>query len=262
MTRIKICGCMRVDDALAAKAAGADFVGLVFAPDSRRRLDIEEAQAIVEALGRPLRAREQEMPPPFHHSNPTAQAVGGHGPEGDVAAWFRHGADALDRLLARKRPLTVGVFEHQSIEEINTIADEAGIDLIQLSDRPSGDWSDCLLANRQVIQTVDVPPGVGADDIVASLQPGSAIACLLDISRGRGVALDRSVAASVAARLSVWLAGGLAPENVATVIHEVRPWAVDVSSGVETNGVKDAEKIRAFIKSAREAMSSTIERSA
>ncbi len=251
MTRIKICGCMRVDDALAAKEAGADFVGLVFAPDSRRRIDIEEAQAIVEALGRPLREVEQEMPPPMTH-----------GPEGDVTAWFRHGAEALDRLLARKRPLAVGVFEHQSIEEINTIADEAGIDLIQLSDRPSGDWSDCLLANRQVVQTVDVPVGAGADDIVASLQPGSAIAWLLDISRGRGVALDRSVAASVAARLPVWLAGGLAPENVAEAIREVRPWAVDVSSGVESNGAKDAAKIHKFIESAREAMSSTIERSA
>jgi phosphoribosylanthranilate isomerase len=251
MTRIKICGCMRVDDALAAKEAGADFVGLLFAPDSRRRLDIEEAQAIVDALGRPLRELEQDSPPPLTT-----------GPEGDVAAWFRHGADALDRLLARKRPLTVGVFEHQSMEEINTIADEAGIDLIQLSDRPSTPWADGLLANRQVIQVVDPPSGATADDVIASMRPGAAMACLLDVSRGRGVAIDRAVAASVAARLPVWLAGGLAPDNVGAAIHDVRPWAVDVSSGVETNGVKDATKIRKFIESATEAMSSTTGRSA
>jgi phosphoribosylanthranilate isomerase len=242
--RVKICGCMRVEDALAAKEAGADFVGLMFAPDSRHRLDIEEAQAIVEALGRPLRELGQEAPPPLTH-----------GPEGSVAEWFRHGADALDRLLARKRPLAVGVFENQSLEEVNTIADEVGLDLIQLSGRES--WSDCLLANRQVIKAVDVPPAARADDVIATFQAGTAIACLLDVSRGQGVAVDRAVATAVAARLPVWLAGGLAPENVAEAIRDVRPWAVDVSSGVETGGAKDAAKIRKFIESAREAISTS-----
>ena len=248
MTRVKICGCMWVEDALAAKEAGADFVGLMFAPDSRRRLAIEEAQAIVEALGRPLREMEQDAPPPLTH-----------GPEGGVVEWFRHGAEALERLLARKRPLAVGVFENQSLEEVNTIADEAGLDLVQLSGRES--WADCLLANRQVIKAIDVPRAATGDDVIATFQAGTAIACLLDVSRGQGIALDRGTAAAVAARLPVWLAGGLAPESVAEAIRAVRPWAVDVSSGVETDGAKDAEKIRAFIKAAREA-TSAVERSA
>lgn len=235
MTRVKICGCMRVEDALAAKEAGADFVGLMFAPDSRRRLDIEEAQAIVAALGAPLRELEQDSPPPLRH-----------GLEGGAAEWFRHGAEALERLLVRKRPLTVGVFEDQSLEEVNTIADEAGLDLIQLSGRES--WADCLLANRQVIKAIEVPPGVGGDEVFAGLEPGTAIACVLDVSRGQGVAIDRGVATVVAARLPVWLAGGLTPENVSDVVHQVRPWAVDVSSGVETDGAKDAGKIRAFLE--------------
>ena len=237
MTRVKICGCMRIDDALAAKEAGADFVGLMFARDSRRRLSIEDAQAIIEALGAPLRSLEQDEPPPLHH-----------GVEGGAAEWFRHGAEALDRLLARKRPLTVGVFEDQPLEDVNTIADETGIDLIQLGGRES--WSDCLLANRQVIKTVDVPAGATAEDVVAALQAGTAIASLLDVSRGRGIALDRKAAAEVAARLPVWLAGGLTPENVSDVVRDVRPWLVDVSSGVETGGAKDAAKVRAFVLAA------------
>lgn len=237
MTRVKICGCMRIDDALAAKEAGADFVGLLFARDSRRRLAIEDAQAIVEALGAPLRSLEQNEPPPLHH-----------GAEGGAAEWFRHGAEALDRLLARKRPLTVGVFEDQPLEEVNTIADETGIDLIQLGGRES--WADCLLANRQVIKTVDMPAGATAEDVVAALQAGTAIASLLDVSRGRGIAVDRKTAADVAARLPVWLAGGLTPENVSDVVRDVRPWLVDVSSGVETGGAKDAAKIRAFVLAA------------
>ena len=245
MTRVKICGCMRIEDALAAREAGAGFVGLMFARDSRRRLTIEDAQAIVEALGPPLRELGQDEPPPGY-LNPKADAFGGHGVDGAAAAWFRHGAEALERLLARKRPLTVGVFEDQPLEEVNTIADEVGIDLIQLSGRES--WADCLLANRQVIKTVDMPPGASGAAVVAGLGAGSAIACLLDDSRGRGILIDHATARSVAARLPVWLAGGLTPENVSDVVRDVRPWLVDVSSGVETNGAKDARKVRAFVQ--------------
>jgi len=249
MTRVKICGCMRIDDALAAKDAGADFVGLVFAPKSRRRLDIEEAQAIVAALGLPLRELEQPEPPPLYH-----------GPEGDAVEWCRHGADALDRLLARKRPLTVGVFEDQPMEDVNTIADEAGLDLVQLSGHEP--WADCLMANRQVVKAVGAPSGVSAREVLVGIEAGTAIACLLDTSRGRGIEMDRDVAAAVAARLPIWLAGGLAPDNVGAIIRDVRPWAVDVSSGVETAGAKDAAKIRAFIHAAEQAGSAVTERRA
>ncbi len=232
---------MRVEDALAAKEAGADFVGLNFAPSSRRRLSTEEAQAIVKALGAPLRNVEQEEPPPLSP-----------GPEGDAIAWFQHGAEALDRLLARKRPLTVGIFEDQPLEEVNTIADECDLDLIQLSGHES--WDDCLLANRQVIKAIELPAGATADDAIDALHAGAAIACLIDNSRGQGVAADRSSAAVVAGRIPVWLAGGLSPENVTDAVRVVQPWAVDVSSGVETEGAKDAEKIRAFVSAAKEAI--------
>ena len=200
MTRVKICGCMRPEDALAAKEAGADFIGLMFAPESRRRLSIEQAQAVIAALGTPLSADRPELNRAF---------------EGDAIAWFRHGAEALDRLLAHKRPLTVGIFEDQTLDEANAIADECGLDLIQLSGREP--WADCLRANRPVIKTIEPSPSDGSDGIIDGLVPGTAVACLLDVSRGRGVAVDRGQAAALAARLPVWLAGGLTPENVSDV---------------------------------------------
>ncbi len=237
MTRVKICGCMCVDDAIAAANAGADFIGIMFA-DSRRRVSREAAAGIVRALGTPLRDIEHDEPPPMH---PGRFAT----PE----AWFTHGAEALERLLARKRPLVVGVFEDQDIAKINEIAAETGIDLTQLSGDEA--WSDCLAANRQVIKVMRERPETTRDDVMAYVEPGAALAFMLDPSSGRGATGDWRVARDVATRLPLWLAGGLTPENVAAAIDAVRPWAVDVSSGVETGGKKDASKIEAFVRAVR-----------
>ena len=236
MIRVKICGCMLAADALAAREAGADFVGLMFAPSSRRRLTVEEGRAIVASLA----GRTPEPP------------LLSLGADGDTASWFQHGADALDRLLAHRRPLTVGVFEDQALDEVNAIADAVGLDLIQLSgDEP---WAECLLANRQVVKAIDMPEGASGIDVREGIEGGTAIACLLDASRGQGIQIDHTIAADVAGALPVWLAGGLTQENVSDAIEQVRPWAVDVSSGVETDGAKDADKIRAFVQAARSAV--------
>ena len=257
MVRVKICGCRSVAQALAAAEAGADFVGLVFA-ESRRRVDAEEASEIVRALGAPLREREMETPPALYRIDDDA------GPR----AWFEQGAAALERLLERKRPLTVGVFANNDAEEINEIVDECGIDLIQLSGGEP--WGACLLANRQVIKVVHLGAGDGVESALRRLETGSAAAVLLDRAGdpstgsgqapstglrashgGSGQTIDWDVAAGVAAALPVWLAGGLTPENVAEAVRTVRPWCVDVSSGVETDGVKDAAKVRAFVRAAK-----------
>jgi len=242
MVRVKICGCRSVEDALAAAEAGADFVGVVFA-ESRRRVTVEDAGEIVRALGTPLRELEQVTPPALYRVD-----------RPDLRSWFEHGASALERLLGRKRPLTVGVFAEMEPDEVNDIADESGIDLIQLSGGEP--WDHCLLANRQVIKAVHVAPGESANDVLSRAATGSAMAVMLDAYRdgafgGTGEPLDWKVAAEVASEVPIWLAGGLTPENVREAVRRARPWCVDVSSGVETDGAKDYHKVGRFIREAK-----------
>jgi phosphoribosylanthranilate isomerase len=240
MMRVKICGVTRTEDALVAAEAGADFIGLIFA-ESPRRLSSERAAEIVRALGSPLR---DAATVPIHQ----AEAA-------DAAGWFRRAAQALEGLLEKKRPLTVGVFADMDFETVNSIADECGVDLIQFSGGES--WRDCLLANRQVIKVLHVREGESAEDVLSGVEAGTAVACLLDpqvagVRGGAGRRLDWEVAARVAREMPIILAGGLTPDNVAEAVRAVRPWAVDVSSGVETGGAKDRDKIRAFIAAAKE----------
>jgi phosphoribosylanthranilate isomerase len=240
MTLVKICGMREPRHAVAAADAGADFIGVIFAP-SRRRVTVEQAQAIARALG--SGQATVEVPPPAAP---------------DDARWFRHWGRSIETLLGRKRPLLVGVFADAELKTINSVAESCGLDLVQLSGHEA--WGMCLEIGRPVIKAVRVSATASARSILGTMRPGTAALCLLDsdvegVLGGSGQTFDWRVARGVAARRPIILAGGLTPENVGEAVRQVRPWAVDVSSGVETDGVKDVAKIRAFIAAAREARS-------
>ena len=243
MTLVKIDGNREPADVLTAAEAGADLVGIIFA-ESSRSVDVQGAQAMVRALGTPLAEHEIALPLPAR----------GHARE-DEREWFRHGAEVLEAYLEAKRPLTVGVFADQPIEEVNEIAQESGVDLVQLSGDET--WDDCLLVTKQVIQVVHVSPLDSPSDPFEFVEPGFALALMLDSAHGpyrggSGRTFDWEVARLVAAELPMMLAGGLNPENVGDAIERVAPWAVDVSSGTEREGRKDPALVRAFIEAARE----------
>jgi phosphoribosylanthranilate isomerase len=152
--------------------------------------------------------------------------------------------------------LLVGVFVNEAPDRITQIVDACNLDIVQLS----GDEDPAAL--RRLPRTVDVFKAVrlvGAPGEAAWLDLGLAappVRLLVDahvpgVYGGAGITADWERAALVARERGVILAGGLTPENVADAIRRVRPWGVDVSSGVETDGAKDGAKIRAFIAAAR-----------
>ncbi|HTE84187.1 MAG TPA: phosphoribosylanthranilate isomerase [Dehalococcoidia bacterium] len=241
MTRIKICGITTPEQAVQAAAAGADFIGLVFAEGSRRRVTIHQAKSIIAALPVPDGVK---LPP---SEGPAELAP---------LRWFESSARYLQERLQRRRPLVVGVFADQSATIVNAIADRVGLDLVQL--HGSEPWEEALAVRRPVIKAVRIGPGVTATAILEQIEVGTASLCLLDTEipgklGGTGERFDWGIAADLALEMPVMLAGGLTPDNVRQAINTVQPWAVDVSSGVEHGGVKDIELIRAFVHSVRSA---------
>ena len=223
MTRVKICGVSSPTNARAAAAFGADFIGMVFAP-SRRQVTIGQAKRIAEALGKT-----------------------------DVPAIREADAAQIETALTRKRPLLVGVFADQDADTINSIAAECGLDLVQLSG--SEPWELHAHVQRPILKCMKVRPEESADEVMVHYHGGCVL--LLDpyiegSYGGTGMRLDWGVAAEIARRTPTVLAGGLNATNVGEAVRSVQPWAVDVSSGVETDGAKDPSKIRAFIAAAKE----------
>jgi phosphoribosylanthranilate isomerase len=152
----------------------------------------------------------------------------------------------------------VGLFVDEPAERINRIAEEVGLDLIQLSGDEPVELYDEI--ERPVIPSVRVDSSGRLNEegrfqtiTNATSAPWAVMidAHVPGMYGGTGTVADWFVAADFARRYRVVLAGGLRPDSVSEAIHRVKPFAVDVSSGVETNGVKDETKIRSFVAAAR-----------
>ena len=201
---VKICGITRREDAATAVAAGADAVGFVAWPQSRRHVSPEQAARIMVGLPSGIRR--------------------------------------------------VGVFVDPTVAEIAAYL-EVGIDVIQLHGGESAKFARDLFARAEVWKAI-CPKGI-AD--VAAFGDYPAARFLIDAAHptapgGTGQTADWDLARHAIGLLPapVLLAGGLSVENLAAAVTAVRPWGVDVSSGVEdAAGIKSPAKIHAFLSTAR-----------
>ncbi|MGE7682527.1 phosphoribosylanthranilate isomerase [Peribacillus simplex] len=143
----------------------------------------------------------------------------------------------------------VGVFANQTEQEVIKSAEIAGLDYIQLHGNESASFA------RRMPLPVIKAFAVNSEEDLENLHEYPADYLLVDLpksSSGKGLTLDWEMIRKADLPLEkVILAGGLTPENVGKAINAVSPFAVDVASGVETNGLKDAVKIKAFINEAK-----------
>jgi len=162
--------------------------------------------------------------------------------------------DIVEQVRAHTPVRCVGVFVNAPVEEMDRVAREAKLDMVQLS----GDEPETVVAQLGVpaIQVFHVGPDTEPAELADRVNGSHAELVLLDTAHGgayggTGEAFDWHSFPSLSRR--VLLAGGLTPSNVAGAIAMANPWGVDVSSGVELQGQKDRDRIRAFIEMAKRA---------
>ena len=212
-TTVKICGVRRLEDALVAAEADADFFGMVFVPGRRRRIEPEAARIITGGVR-----------------------------DGD-----------------REAPKSVGLFGDQPLDEVLATIALADLDYTQLCGDEPLDYCRTVLRHAGVIKVIHVSDDDHPDAVADRIDAFAAAGCTVTLDSqvaglhgGTGQSFDWSIAAHLAAGgRSFLLAGGLTPENVAEAVSVVRPWGVDVSSGVETDGIQDPAKITQFVANAR-----------
>ena len=219
MTWVKICGMTNLEDALTAVEAGADAVGFVFHEKSPRNISVEAAREIVGKL-----------------------------------------PESIEK---------VGVFVNHSAGQVSDISDQVGLSAVQIYPLASnGALISDFLPNGKRRTFVAVPgerfTAEGSFGMFFSREFLRGINALLIDSGspqqpgGTGKSFDWQGAADsvnlIGEAIPVVIAGGLTAENVMEAIHILKPWGVDVASGVEAKpGKKDPEKVRAFVKAVRDA---------
>lgn len=198
MTKIKFCGLTSIQDIEASNLLLPDYIGFVFAPQSRRYITPDLAEKLKNRL--------------------------------DPRIW------------------ATGVFVNEKPEIMARLANEAVIHMIQLHGQETEQTIKALrsLTAAPVLQAFTIR---AVDDLLRA-GASSADYILLDSGAGTGTAFDWALIRN-RIRRPFFLAGGLDPENVSEAIHTLSPYGVDVSSGIETGGKKDINKMAAFAAAVR-----------
>lgn len=220
MTWVKICGITNLNDARTAVDAGADALGFVFYERSPRHVSVDRVREITGMLPPAVETVGVFVDVPIREMIDMAHTAG-------LKAVQLHRTDLLGEKPQRADAATVGVNGYGAEDVKMYFVVRAG----GFTWESSGQRA---------------PFGIFLDSGTQD-QPG-----------GTGTAFDWNEAAPLVAQMSkevnVVIAGGLNPQNVASAIHVLHPWGVDVSSGVEAKrGKKDPEKVHAFIRAVREA---------
>ena len=216
--KVKMCGISKIETIPAVIEANPDYMGLVFAP-SKRQVTVDQAKTLVEELHKQYANRYNRDAEQY--SNQT--------------------------LIHQEFIKTVGIFVNETLDNLVTIATEVNLDAVQLH----GDEDEAFIqslkerTNVEVWKAVQIRSAADAEAWIDS----SADMLLFDAYHkdergGMGEVFDWSCLDEF--ERPFMLAGGIDSTNVARAIRTVRPYGIDISSGIETDGVKDDEKIKAF----------------
>ena len=197
MTRVKMCGMTSEGDVINANELKPDYIGFVFAKNSRRFVTPQRALELKKLLDNDIKA--------------------------------------------------VGVFVDENIETVSALIMDGIIDIAQLHGNEDDDY--ITLLRERTGKPVIKAFRIRSEQDVLRAEKSKADMILLDAGAGDGRTFDWSLLKEI--KRPYFLAGGLNPENAADAVKALKPYAVDVSTGIETNGVKDREKMTAFADAVR-----------
>ena len=238
-TRIKICGVSDPGIASVACEAGADAIGLVFVDRSPRKVSIQQAEFVIQSL------------PPFVEP---------------VGLFVDEPVERVREVIRVLGLRTIQLHGSESIDYVRQLAPSRVIKALAIDTHPLTGGLDAWLTTSPPLVGIlwDAPqPNPLTTGKILDHEANHDIArasLTMSPAGGEGLAWDWSTVSKLNDHehtkntIPFVLAGGLNPDNVTQAIHTVRPYSVDVSSGVESSrGVKDAEKIHAFCRAVREA---------
>lgn len=199
-TKVKICGIKTQEAAFTAVEEGADFLGFIFVPGTKRYIQPKDAKKI----GKKMKGKIN----------------------------------------------LVGVFQNMPLYQVQEIIKTCNLDYGQFHGDESPQYIDSIKIKK--IKTFGLKGEFNIDEARKQMKQFKVDFYLVDrIKQSEGSMLNLENVAILAKEFPLVFAGGLTPENVSEVIRKVKPKMVDVASGVETEGIKDLEKIKRFIKSAK-----------
>ncbi len=154
-------------------------------------------------------------------------------------------------------PEKVGVFVNQPLDDVNRIAKESGLEMVQLHGNETLEY--CQLIEKPIIKVIHIPLDYDLEELKAKVLLYSEVAKFLLFDSkidnqwgGTGKTFDWNILKEITGDVPFFLSGGLNPNNLKEAIETVHPYAVDISSGVEEEpGIKDFEKIEAVMEIVR-----------
>lgn len=154
-------------------------------------------------------------------------------------------------------PEKVGVFVNQPLDDVNRIAKETGLDLVQLHGDESVEY--CGLIEKPIIKVIHITDDSDINELKTKVQSYSEVAKYLlfdsktgDQWGGTGQTFDWNILNDITGDVPFFLSGGLNPSNIKAAVNEADPFAVDVNSGIEEKpGLKDFDKVDALVEEMR-----------
>lgn len=240
MTRIKLCGLTRIQDIEIANKLKPEYIGFIFWDRSSRNVSAIQAARLKGKL-------DLEIKTVGVFVNAPAEQVISYYNVGIIDIAQLHGNEN-EEYIKKLHDAGLTVIKAFKMKKTGENINLAGNANIETPEKPTGDVI-TEIPEKPTGNAITETSGKSTDDVITEAVKSSADYIMFDPGKGEGATFNWQLIKGI--KREFFLAGGLTPENIEKAVETVQPFAVDVSSGIETDGHKDPDKMSAFVKSTR-----------